>query len=70
MAGDRPKTDLVGQPPSGTIGSMTRQATVPSLTDEQMARRLEEAQQDERDGRLVRCHDEAELREFFRTLHQ
>lgn len=56
------------QPPSGAIRSVTRQATVPSPTDEQMAHRLEEAQQDERDGRLVRCHDETELREFFQAL--
>jgi hypothetical protein len=49
---------------------MTRQATVPSLTDEQMARRLEEAKRDERDGYLVRCNDETELRELFGTLHQ
>ncbi|HEY5245439.1 MAG TPA: hypothetical protein VIJ60_07200 [Acidimicrobiales bacterium] len=49
---------------------MTRQATVPSLTDEQMAGRLEEAQRDERAGRLVRCDDEAELRELLGTLHQ
>ncbi len=50
--------------------AVTRQATVPELTEEQMARRLEEAQAEERDGRLVGCHDEAELREFFGTLHQ
>lgn len=49
---------------------MTRQATVPDLTEEQMARRIDEAQADERDGRLVRCHDEAEVRELFGTLHQ
>jgi len=49
---------------------MTRQATVPSLNDEQMAHRLEEARDDERDGRLVRCNNEVELREFFRALHQ
>ena len=45
---------------------MTRQATVPSLTDEQMARRLEEAKRDERDGCLVRLgmrrHDANEKR--------
>jgi hypothetical protein len=49
---------------------MTRQVTVPSLTDEQMVRRLEEAQRDGRDGRLVRGDDEAELRELLGTLRQ
>jgi hypothetical protein len=50
---------------------MTREATVLDLNDEQMGRRIEAAKEDERDGQLVRCHDEAELRELFRTLrHQ
>jgi hypothetical protein len=49
---------------------MTREPTVHDLTDEEMARRVDAARDDERDGRLVRCRDEVELREFFRTLRQ
>ncbi|MHB8246147.1 MAG: hypothetical protein ACYDGN_12500 [Acidimicrobiales bacterium] len=47
---------------------MTPQTVAPDLTDQEVARRLEEAQADEEQGRLVHCGDEAELREFFRTL--
>lgn len=47
---------------------MTRQATVPQLTDEQMVRRLEEAQVEDREDRLVGCSGEAELRELLGTL--
>ena len=48
---------------------MTRQTMAPILTEEQMARRLQDAQEDEQQGRLVHCANEAELREYFRTLH-
>jgi hypothetical protein len=47
---------------------MARQTVAPDLSDQEVARRLQAAQADEQEGRIVHCENEAELREFFRTL--
>jgi len=47
---------------------MGKETIAPELTDEQIVGLLHQAEEDEQEGRLVRCGNEPELREFFETL--
>ena len=47
---------------------MTRQTLAPDLTDEEIAGRLHEAREDERQGHLVHCENEAQLRESLGSI--
>ena len=47
---------------------MARKTLAPTFTDEQMARKLDSANKDEQEGRLVHCENEGELRKYFRGL--
>ncbi len=47
---------------------MARKTEVPDLADDDMVRMLETAVEDEREGRLVRCGDETELRALMEHL--
>lgn len=70
--------------PPGVVSDLRRRTSVPArnragildqvrtdageLTQEEMIALLRAAQDDEREGRLVRCTSEAEMREFFAGL--
>ena len=48
---------------------MARPATATHLTEEQMEQRLRDAQTDEKDGRLIKCETEQDVKKFFEGLH-
>jgi len=65
--------NLPARPPAATgerssVGPVARSIETDELTDDEVMVRLQEAARDEREGRLVRCETEEDLRTVFARL--